>query len=113
MIPSTAVPVEIERCEGFLRVGWSTEHESLYPYRQLRASCSCASCVHEWTGQKLIHPEQVPNDIHPSAIEAVGRYAISIHWSDGHNTGIYPFDYLKGLCPCTSCTEARASNRHL
>ena len=30
-------------------------------------------------------------------IQQVGNYAIQIHWSDGHNTGIYNWEYLKLL----------------
>lgn len=25
----------------------------------------------------------------------VGSYAVQPMWADGHNTGLYPFDYLK------------------
>ena len=32
-------------------------------------------------------------------IQAVGRYAIQIDWSDGHDTGIYPFARLRELDP--------------
>ena len=27
----------------------------------------------------------------------IGGYAVQFAFSDGHNTGIYPFDYLRGL----------------
>ena len=27
----------------------------------------------------------------------MGRYAIGIDWSDGHNSGIYPFERLREL----------------
>jgi DUF971 family protein len=30
-------------------------------------------------------------------IQAVGRYAIQIEWSDGHGSGIYPFKRLREL----------------
>jgi DUF971 family protein len=30
-------------------------------------------------------------------IDPVGNYAIQIGWSDGHNSGIYSFRYLKEL----------------
>jgi DUF971 family protein len=36
-------------------------------------------------------------------IEEVGSYAIRIEWNDGHNTGIYSFDHLRGICPCEEC----------
>jgi DUF971 family protein len=31
-------------------------------------------------------------------VEVVGNYAIALAWDDGHNTGIYAFDYLNGIC---------------
>jgi DUF971 family protein len=30
-------------------------------------------------------------------IETVGEYAIQITWKDGHNTGIYSWEYLQEL----------------
>jgi len=39
----------------------------------------------------------IPLDVHPVKIEPVGRYAIVIHWSDGHNTGIYTWENLYEL----------------
>jgi len=39
----------------------------------------------------------VPADVHPLRIEPVGRYAIQIAWSDGHDTGIYPYRRLREL----------------
>ena len=31
--------------------------------------------------------------------ELVGNYAIKIHFSDGHDTGLYSWDYLKSIVP--------------
>jgi DUF971 family protein len=40
-------------------------------------------------------------------IRGVGNYAVELHWQDGHNTGIFTFDYLRSLCPCSTCAVAR------
>ena len=34
--------------------------------------------------------------------------ALKVHWSDGHNTGIYTYDRLLALCPCPACTQGSA-----
>jgi len=34
------------------------------PY-ELRAKCKCAGCIDEFTGQQLLRPEKVPQDVHP------------------------------------------------
>ncbi len=105
-----AVPVEIENLrEKGIRIRWQDGHEALYPQSYLREGCQCASCVDEWSGKKLISPDKIPSDIVPTKIEAVGRYAVSIHWSDGHNTGIYPFDYVRSICPCSDCKSSEGS----
>jgi len=98
------VPVEIEKREKeAIRIRWQDGHVSNYTNAYLREQCQCASCVDEWSGKKRIFPDQIPKDIVSTEIKAVGRYAVSIHWSDGHNTGIYPFDLLRKICPCPLC----------
>ena len=80
-----------------LAITWSDGIESLYDVYELRLACGCAECVDEWTGAPRLENGRVPRDVHPRSIETVGRYAIQIRWSDGHETGIYPFDRLREL----------------
>lgn len=68
-------------------------------------ACPCAGCVDEMTGHRTLTEAQVPVDIHPLAIHYVGRYALRFDWSDGHSTGIFPFDFLRDLCGCLECRE--------
>jgi DUF971 family protein len=37
--------------------------------------------------------------------ESVGNYAIQIHFSDSHSTGIYSFAALREMCPCEACAR--------
>ena len=98
---NTSVPVEIGRANQHdVRIKWQDGHESVYPARELRMSCPCAGCVDEVTGQMRVIATSVPHNVHPLKIDLIGRYAISIQWSDVHSTGIYPFDYLRKRCPC-------------
>jgi len=82
-----------------LEIEWKDGHISHYPTRYLRANCSCAHCVHEWTGRRQVKEADISKDVHPLQIEGVGRYGINITWSDGHKTGIYSFEQLRNLCP--------------
>lgn len=108
MISGHATPVEVEKLgsQG-IQITWSDGHRAIYPHAYLRELCRCASCIHEWSGEKLIPPGSIPESILPTDIQAVGHYAISIHWSDGHDTGIYAFDFLKEICPCAPCARER------
>ena len=36
------------------------------------------------------------------SLNEVGRYAVGMHWSDGHES-IYPLDNLRRFCPCLVC----------
>lgn len=97
-------PEEISRANQHdVKIRWKDGHDSVYPARFLRLKCACASCVHEMTGQILLDPQSVRQDVHPLQISLVGRYAIQIDWSDGHRTGIYAFDRLRSICPCAVC----------
>ena len=80
-----------------LAIAWGDGAECVYPVRELRLACGCASCVDEWSGERRLDPASVPDDVHPLRITPVGRYGIQIHWSDGHETGIYPFRRLREL----------------
>jgi DUF971 family protein len=49
------------------------------------------------TGRRMLTPAMVPNDVHPTEIHYVGRYALQFVWSDGHRTGIFPFEYMRRM----------------
>ena len=105
-------PVEIGRAnEHDVRIRWQDGHESIYPARELRLSCPCAGCVDEITGQVRVIGTSIPQNVKPLKIDLIGRYAISIQWSDGHNTGIYAFDRLRRMCPCCQGQGARPPRR--
>lgn len=101
-------PLEVAPTEDAQRLGirWGDGHVSEFPPRLLRLACPCAGCVDEMTGRRTLREESVPAGIHPLSITYVGRYALGMHWSDGHSSGIYPFEYLRGLCPCAECRAA-------
>ena len=80
---------------GDVRILWAGGPEVTIPASRLRDLCPCASCVEEGTGRKLLDPATIPADIRPEQILAVGNYAVQIHWSDGHSTGIYSWQTLR------------------
>lgn len=91
-------PVQIiEESESQLTIKWSDDSESHYNAAQLRRSCPCAGCINEWTGEKMLDPASVPDDLTIKHTSLVGRYALNFHFSDGHETGLFSFNYLRGL----------------
>ena len=81
-----------------LRITWADGRTCRYRAVALRRVCPCAQCVNEWTGERMLKPEGIAEDITIADISLVGRYALNFRWSDGHETGIYSFRYLRDLC---------------
>lgn len=81
-----------------LRITWGDDQVCHYIAAELRRGCPCAQCVNEWTGQRVLKAESVADELTIRDISIVGRYALSFRWSDGHETGIYSFRYLRDLC---------------
>jgi len=79
---------------GEIGIVWDDGQESYHRGYDLRCACPCAKCVDEVTGEKLLRDERVPRDIRALEFHPVGNYGISIRWSDGHDTGIYTFEFL-------------------
>jgi DUF971 family protein len=83
---------------GVFEITWSDGSSYRLPFKLVRAECPCAQCVHEITGERIIQPEWVPEDIHPVELGHSGNYALTIRWSDGHASGIFTWERLHALC---------------
>jgi ATP-binding protein involved in chromosome partitioning len=69
--------------------------EDVWQTRELRLMCTCANCQSEATGERILDPKTVPEDITVTDMHLVGNYGVGIHFSDGHTTGIYRFRILR------------------
>lgn len=90
----------LKRAEQELRVQWKDGRESVFSAVRLRKSCPCATCRTERerdTSTLLPILKTSPDDIKLTSAKLVGTYAIQLFWSDGHDTGIYDFKYLRAL----------------
>ncbi len=95
--------IQAAKDEQLLLIEWTDGHQGRYPLRHLRENCSCAVCVHEVTGERLLDPDAIPTDIHIQTMSLVGNYALKIQWSDGHATGLFTWERLRDLCSCDQC----------
>lgn len=87
-------PEAIDLVPGGVQIAWPGGAQVTIPFVELRDACPCAGCVDEATGKKTLDPATIPPDIRPEQILPVGNYAIQIHWSDGHSTGLYSWRTL-------------------
>ena len=78
-----------------VRFVWEDGGEDVWLARELRIRCTCALCQSEATGERLLDPATVTEDLSIADMHLVGNYGVGIHFSDGHTTGIYRFANLK------------------
>lgn len=79
---------------------WSDGGEDYLQLRHLRAACPCASCQGEPDARgRVVKPQVELTEKSDQLLryEAVGGYALQLHWGDGHGTGIYTYQYLRRL----------------
>lgn len=121
-IPDSALPAEVVReTEGpgsgmpdrgaGLRIRWTSGHVSRLSSQLLRSSCPCARCeelrgggshdapLSPAKGRKSLTVLAAGADeqLNLRSVSAVGNYALSLLWGDGHDTGIYSFVLLRSL----------------
>ncbi|MBZ0199522.1 MAG: DUF971 domain-containing protein [Ignavibacteriaceae bacterium] len=83
-----------------LNIKWNNDTENQIALKYLRDECPCATCKGETVLLKTYRPAVKninENSYLIKNIEQVGGYAIQITWKDGHNTGIYSWEYLQTL----------------
>lgn len=92
-------PVDIQVIGSELAVKWDDGTEQFIPLENLRRACPCAGCKGEMDilGNLYKNPEKpyAANAFDLVKFTGVGGYAIQPTWADGHNTGIYAFEYLR------------------
>ncbi|MGN8248956.1 DUF971 domain-containing protein [Pseudomonas sp. SMV7] len=81
-----------QREAGQLTVRWQ-DGEQVISHARLRGACPCSQC-------RAAHLRGaigvVQDDVRVEHIEPQG-YGVQLLFSDGHQRGIYPWDYLRGL----------------
>jgi len=96
MLPAS--PKVIERSlPGHVTIEWTDGVKDAFSAADLRRVCPCAACVSETTGQRMHDPATVSDDVQQAELSLVGNYAITMHFSDGHSTGIFTFQFLRQL----------------
>jgi len=97
-------PTNIQQIGNELAIQWNDGTESYFDLQLLRRACPCAACGGE--------PDVLGNVSRPdvkysddsfrlAGFDLVGGYALQPRWHDGHNTGIYSFQYLRRLSAAT------------
>lgn len=114
--PEAVTPhkVRVHKTEGTgVEIDWRDGHTSAWNFAWLRNACPCATCHEErekagrLPGVAQVKPasllplyEAPPR---PVEVTPVGKYALRFKWNDGHESGIYSWEYLRKVCQCIQC----------
>lgn len=110
----TPAKVRVMKTEGTgIEIDWKDGHHSAWTFAWLRNACPCATChdEREKSGRPpgvakpkpqtlLVMYEAPPR---PVEVTPVGKYALKFKWNDGHESGIYSWEYLRRVCQCEVC----------
>ena len=92
-------PTNIRAHQGtqVLELAWEDGTSASLPYKYLRGECPCASCRDEWTGDRILDPASIRDDLKLEGMEPIGNYAVRLGWNDGHSSGLYTWETLQRL----------------
>lgn len=93
-------PEQIALLGQEVAIRWQDGSESYFPMDFLRAHSPSAENTGETDllGRRLGGSTSSSHaGVRVTGWNIVGGYAVQFHFSDGHNTGLFTFDYLKNL----------------
>ncbi len=116
-LPADAViplKVRVKKTEGTgVEVDWKDGHHSAWNFVWLRNACPCATCHEAREKDGRLPGELKPKPVtllnlyeapaRPVEVTPVGNYALRFKWNDGHESGIYSWEYLRRVCRCDVC----------
>ena len=94
-------PLDIQHIGHELAIKWEDGREDFILLESLRRACPCAGCKGEMDilGNLYKTPEKpyAANAFRLVRMNSIGGYAVAPVWADGHDSGIYSFDYLRRI----------------
>jgi DUF971 family protein len=93
-VVAQVVDVRVERDRAVI-ITFEDDHQCRFELAPLRQACPCATCrgIRDAGNSVTLSDTLAITDA-----ELVGAWGISLTWSDGHSTGIYPWDALRRWC---------------
>jgi DUF971 family protein len=95
--PDTARPtaLTVHQASRVLEVGFDDGAVFRLPFELMRVYSPSAEVQGHGPGQEVLQTGK--RDVEIVAVEAVGHYAVQPRFSDGHESGIFSWDYLYHL----------------
>ncbi len=96
---TSVTDITVDRETQIVTIVFGDGVECQFGFVEMRVNCPCASC----RGARDIGqaPWPRPGDERPLGVtdaRLVGAWGLGLTWSDGHATGIYPWDSMRRWC---------------
>jgi len=95
--------ITVDHNQRAVVIAWKDGQVTALPFNLLRKECPCATC-NDQRGKQAANPLTLTLLSGPAItqaditkIEPVGRYALNLTFNDGHDTGIYTYEFLRSL----------------
>ncbi len=89
------IDIRLHQASRLLEIKFDNNTECKLSCEFLRVYSPSAEVKGHGLGQEVLQLDK--EDVNITAIEPVGNYAVKLVFSDGHNTGLYSWDYLYDL----------------
>jgi DUF971 family protein len=86
------IDIRLHQASRLLEIKFDNNTECMLSCEFLRVHSPSAEVKGHGPGQETLQVGK--EDVNISAIEPVGNYAVKLVFSDGHDTGLYSWDYL-------------------
>ena len=90
--PRRPVAITVHQASRVLEVGFDDEKTFRIPFELMRVYSPSAEVQGHGPGQEVLQTGK--RDVDVTALEPIGNYAVLPRFSDGHETGIFSWDYL-------------------
>jgi DUF971 family protein len=93
--PPRPINIKLHQKSRLLEIAFDDNTECMLSCEFLRVYSPSAEVRGHGVGQEVLQTGK--ENVNIQSIEPVGQYAIRLIFSDGHNTGLYSWDYLYDL----------------
>lgn len=90
---NTPVTLHRSSVDGELRIRWDDDVEQSIAFARLRGACPCSQCRAARLQGRI---DLVPSGVVLREVNLQG-YGAQLVFDDGHDRGIYPWEYLRRL----------------
>ena len=87
--------IKLKRRSRVIEVAWADGTRYALPFEYLRVFSPSAEVRGHGGGEGKL--ELAKENVEVTQVEPVGVYAVRLHFNDGHDTGLYSWDFLREL----------------